>query len=330
MTKYFLIAVYLFLFNQLFAQSYNAPESVDYHIGTSSFLISNSGNGQILTDDGLGNLNTLATGVGTGPHGLEVIGDLVYTCSGGRLKAYNVLNGNQTLNHNINGQFLNGITHKGNDLFITDFSAKKLFRYNILSGNHNLFASFNSTPNGVVYDYFLDRLIVVGWGGSAPIWEVNLSDSSVSVLANTNHTNIDGIAVDPCGNYYVSVWGNNAIYQYDANFNNPQILLTGQNQPADIFYENNSQTLAIPNSGNNTVNFISINCTPSDLEEGNEAKPSYISNNYLYCEEGIKSLYNSNGQLVWEKSASKINIEDVPEGIYILKSNTQSEKIYIP
>ena len=49
-------------------------------------------------------------------------------------------------------------------------------------------------------------------------------------------------------------------------------------------------------------------------------------NNYLYCEEGIKSLYNSNGQLVWEKSASKINIEDVPEGIYILKSNTQSEK----
>ena len=71
------------------------------------------------------------------------------------------------------------------------------------------------------------------------------------------------------------------VYQYDANFNNPQILLTGQNQPADIFYENNSQTLAIPNSGNNTVNFISINCTPSELEEGNEAKPSYISEQLL-------------------------------------------------
>ena len=100
----------------MFAQSYNVPESVYYHIGTSSFLVSNSGNGQILTDDGLGNLNILATGVGTGPHGLEVIDDLVYACSGGRLKAYNVLNGNQTLNHNINGQFLNGITHKGNDI----------------------------------------------------------------------------------------------------------------------------------------------------------------------------------------------------------------------
>ena len=329
MTKYFLIAVYLFLFNQLFAQSYNTPESVDYHIGTSSFLISNSGNGQILTDDGLGNLNTLATGVGTGPYGLEVIGDLVYACSGGRLKAYNVLNGNQTLNHNINGQFLNGITHKGNDLFITDFSAKKLFRYNILSGNHNLFASFNSTPNGVVYDYFLDRLIVVGWGGSAPIWEVNLSDSSVSVLANTNHTNIDGIAVDPCGNYYVSVWGNNAIYQYDANFNNPQILLTGQNQPADIFYENSSQTLAIPNSGNNTVNFISINCTPSNLFGEYKIQSSYVSKNYLHCEEGIKSLYNSTGQLIWKKTGSKINVEFLPSGIYILKSKTKSEKIYI-
>ena len=252
----------------------------------------------------------------------------MYACSGGRLKAYNVLNGNQTLNYNVNGQFLNGITHKGNDIFITDFSGKKLYRYNTLSGNHNLFASFNSTPNGVVYDYLLDRLLVVGWGGSAPIWEVNLNDSSISVLANTNHSNIDGIALDPCGNYYVSVWGNNAIYQYDANFSSPQILVTGQSQPADIFYESDTQTLAIPNSGNNTINFISINCTPSELEEY-KVKASYISNNYLYSEEGLKSLYNTNGQLVWEKSASKINIEDVPAGIYILKINTQSEKIYI-
>ena len=328
MIKNFITLLFTSITSLLFAQSYNAPESVDYHIGTSSFLVSNSGNGQILTDDGLGNLNILATGVGTGPHGLEVIDDLVYACSGGRLKAYNVLNGNQTLNHNINGQFLNGITHKGNDIFITDFSGEKLYRYNTLSGNHNLFASFNSRPNGIVYDYLLDRLLVVGWDSSAPIWEVNLNDSSVSVLAITNHSNIDGIALDACGNYYVSVWGNNAIYQYDANFTNPQILATGQSQPADIFYESNSQTLAVPNSGNNTVNFISINCTPSNTEEHKE-KSSYILDNYLYCEEGRKSLYNTCGQLVWEKSGSIINIEDLPTGIYILKSNKQSEKIYI-
>ena len=107
---------------------------------------------------------------------------------------------------------------------------------------------------------------MVGWDNSAPIWEVNLNDSSVSVLAITNHSNIDGIALDACGNYYVSVW-ETMLYQYDANFTNPQILATGQSQPADIFYESNSQTLAVPNSGNNTVNFISINCTPSNTEE---------------------------------------------------------------
>ena len=91
MIKHFFTLIFLTITSLLFAQSYNAPESVDYHIGSSSFLVSNSGNGQILTDDGLGSLNTLATGVGTGPHGLEVIGDLVYACSGGRLKAYNIL-----------------------------------------------------------------------------------------------------------------------------------------------------------------------------------------------------------------------------------------------
>ena len=328
MIKKFFTLLLILISSLLLAQSYNAPESIDYHIGSSSFLVSNSGNGQILTDDGLGNLNTLATGVGSGPHGIEVVGDLVYACSGGRLKAYNVLNGSEILNYNINGQFLNGIAHKGNDIFITDFLGKKLYRYNSISGNHNLFASFNSTPNGVVYDYLLDRLLVVGWGGSAPIWEVNLGDSSVNVLANTNHFNIDGITLDPCGNYYISVWGNNAIYKYDANFTSTQILATGQSQPADIFYESNSQTLAVPNSGNNTVNFISINCTPSNIEEHKE-KSSYVSDNYLYCEEGRKSLYNTCGQLVWEKSGSKINIEDLPTGIYILKSNKQSEKIYI-
>ena len=328
MTKYILILIYLFLFNQLFAQSYNQPESVDYHQSSSSYLVSNSGNGQIITEDGLGNLNVLTNSVGFGPHGLEVIGDIVYACSSGRLKGYNILDGSEILNHNINGQFLNGITHRNDDIFITDFSGKKLFRYDIITKNHYLFADFNSTPNGVIYDYLLNRLIVVGWGSNAPIWEVSLSDSTVSVLANTNHSNIDGIAMDPCGNYYISVWGNNAIYQYDANFNNPQILLTGQNQPADIFYENSSQTLAIPNSGNNTVNFISINCTPSSLLE-HKTQSSYISKNYLHCVEGLKSLYNSTGQLIWEKTGSKINVEFLPSGIYILKSKTKSEKIYI-
>lgn len=328
MIKHFFTLLFLTVSSLLFSQSYNAPESVDYHISSSSYLVSNSGNGQILTDDGLGNLNILTSGVGFGPHGLEVIGDIVYACSSGRLKAYNISDGSEILNHNLGGQFLNGITHRNDDIFITDFSGKKLFRYDIITKNHYLFASFNSTPNGVIYDYLLNRLIVVGWGSNAPIWEVSLSDSSVTVLSNTNHSNIDGIAVDPCGNYYISVWGNNAIYQYNANFNIQQILLTGQDQPADIFYESNSQTLAIPNSGNNTVNFISINCTPSNVE-GYELKPSYISNNYLYCAEGLKSLYNTAGQLVWEKSASKINIKNVPAGIYILKSNTQSEKIYI-
>ena len=77
MIKHFLTLLFVTITSLLFAQTYNAPESVDYHKGSSSFLVSNSGNGQILTDDGLGNLNTLATGVGIGPHGLEVIGDLV-------------------------------------------------------------------------------------------------------------------------------------------------------------------------------------------------------------------------------------------------------------
>ena len=81
MIKHFLTLLFLSITSLLFAQSYNAPESIDYHTGINSFLVSNSGNGEILTEDGLGNLNTLATGIGAGPHGLEVVGDLVYACA---------------------------------------------------------------------------------------------------------------------------------------------------------------------------------------------------------------------------------------------------------
>lgn len=71
----------------------------------------------------------------------------------------------------MGGTFLNGITHKGNDLFVTDFSAKKIHRFNLTTRAHNIFCSSLSakTPNGIIYDDINDRLVSCYWGTNAPV-----------------------------------------------------------------------------------------------------------------------------------------------------------------
>ena len=244
-----------------FSQSYNGPESVDYHHSTKTYFISNSSNGQILSLDENENLNVFANNItSNGPHGLEVVGDTIYACSGNKLLGFDVNTGSQILNINIGTMFANGITHKNNDLFITDFSLKKIIRYNILNEQHNIhYNNFPSTPNGIIYDNFLDRLIVVSWGNNAPIYEVDVNNSSHTLLTNTSLYNCDGIAIDNNGNFYVSEWGNNSINKFENNFStSPSVVVNGLNLPADIYYNKFSDTLAIPNSGNNTVSFIDL------------------------------------------------------------------------
>ena len=115
MKKFLLISCCL-LNTQLWAQSYNGPESVDYDAASNRYFISNTGTGQILVREADGTLSTFAS-TGSGPHGLEVIGNEIYACSGSRLKAYDLTTGAETVNINLEAGFANGITHKGDDVF---------------------------------------------------------------------------------------------------------------------------------------------------------------------------------------------------------------------
>jgi hypothetical protein len=80
-------------------------------------------------------------------------------------------------------------------------------------------------------------------------------------LLTTTLTNVDGIAADAYGNYYVSTWGNNSVRKYTANFTSgPVTVVTGLSSPADMFYNTATDTLAIPNSGTaNNVKWVGFN-----------------------------------------------------------------------
>ncbi len=264
--KYYFLFSFLFTSLSVIGQQYNSPESVDYESEGDRYLISNSSEGKILSyalDDD--NLEVFVSGVGSGPHGLEVIGGNVFACSGSRLKAYDLITGEETENINLGASFANGITHKGDDVFITDFIGKDIYRYNISTGNFNMYIeNLARTPNGIFYDNIQDRLLVVCWGANAPIYEIDMSDSTYSIVATTNLGNCDGIAMDNNGDFYVSAWSNNAINKFNSDFSNGYtVVVPNMSAPADIFYNTETDVLAIPNSNNNTVIFVDYGANSS-------------------------------------------------------------------
>jgi len=262
-----------------FGQNYNGPESVEYNPLTGNYFIANSSNGQILELDINSDLSVFATNLGSGPHGLEIIDDILYVCSGGRLKGYETSTGEQVLNYNLNGAFLNGITaYSGpgwiplQNLIITDFSAKKLYRYNIEENTHYEICSFSKNPNGTYYDSINDRLLVVCWGNNAPIYEIDVINETYSTIINTGLGNLDGISMDQCGNFYISAWSSNAIHKYNFDFSETEIVMSNLSNPADIYYNQFDNILAVPNSGNNTVDFVSFPCDNSAIQETQTSK----------------------------------------------------------
>ena len=256
----------------LYAQNYNGPESIEYNYTTGSYFISNSNNGQILELDINNDLSVFANNLGSGPHGLEIVNNILYACSGGQLKGFDLNNGNQVLNYNLNGSFLNGITHMGNTLFITDFSDRKLYAYDIENSSHYQVVSFNKNPNGAYWDEINNRLLVIFWGNNAPIYNIDYLAGDYSVIINTGLGNLDGITMDQCGNFFVSSWGTNAIHKYNMDFSETELVVANMSYPADICFNQNDNILAIPNSGNNTISFFASACDNSNIEEGNKSK----------------------------------------------------------
>ncbi|MCW3103574.1 MAG: hypothetical protein JWO09_2014 [Bacteroidetes bacterium] len=234
------------------AQTYNSPESIEFDYANNRWLIANNSGNNILSRNSVtGALSVFAACPG-GPHGIEIVNDTLYVCAGGSLKGFNVNTGASIFTKSLGATFLNGITHDNSgNLYITDFSAKKIYRFNIATRAFNVYVTgLAKSPNGIIYDQPNNRCIFVNWGTSAPIMAVSLVDSTTSTITTTTLGNCDGIAKDGAGNYYVSSWNLNGISRFNNAFTGgPVTVVTGLNSPADIFYNTVTDTLGVPNSG---------------------------------------------------------------------------------
>ena len=268
MKKISLFISFLFLYSLYFGQL-NGPESIDFDPLNNRYLIANSSNGKIMQRSSNGTISQFIGGVSPNPYGIEVVGTTVYACCSGKVLGFDLTTGLQVFSVNLGATFLNGITHDNSgNLFVTDFSAKKIYRIKIATQTFNLFAqNLTQSPNGIIFDEPSNSLVFVNWGSAAKIKRCSLVDSTVTTILTTSYTNIDGIARKANGDFYISTWGTNSVYKYNNDFTTTQVLIvSGLSSPADIYYNDLTDTLAIPNSGNNTLTFVGQS-TASLLEQ---------------------------------------------------------------
>ncbi len=282
MKKIYAAVSALLLFSTLHSQQLTSLESVDYDATNHRWLASNGSNVIVVDNDG----NEIDY-FGSDPeadYGMEVMGTALYSIVGTGVKAYDLTSGAEVSSITITGaQFLNGMASDGDHrIWVTDFTAKKIYEIDFTDWANpsyvQIVANTVTTPNGICYDETNNRLVFVAWGSNASIKSVSLSDYSLTTLVNNTMVgNIDGIDNDNYGNYYIASWSPNRITKYNSDFSvNEIVTVSGTlSSPADIAYAEEIDTLAIPNSGNQTVLFVGF--TPSGVTERTEENPFGIS-----------------------------------------------------
>lgn len=314
-----------FLFSAgLFAQSYSGPESVEWDAANNRWLISNTTSHAILARTPSGTLSTFVPSTTNGPHGIEILGNVLYACCGSRIKGYNLSTGAEVFNVNLGASFLNGLTTDGDSvLYATDFSNRDIFRINPTTGMFYMLSSNTGTssPNGIIYDGPNNRCIFVNWGGSAPIKAIDLTPPyNVTTITSTTLGNCDGITRDHLGYYYVTAWSNNRVNRFANDFTGGHTVMNGWtlSNPADIDCKwDVIDTIGVPNSGNNTCTFIplappvaSFTLNDSAVCEGDQITYTNTSSN--------ADMYNwtFNGGAPSSGSTSPINITYNTAGSY--------------
>jgi hypothetical protein len=158
-------------------------------------------------------------------------------------------------------------------LYITDRSAGKIFRIKVSDNSFTIVASNINIPSGILFDARNNRVLFCQFTFHAPIKQIDLNDLSITTVLTTSFTNLDGLTIDGNGNIYVSCWEDNAIYRYDNMLSLPaELISSGHNGPADIFYNQLENVLAVPNFYSDTVDFKPV--TPIGADEDYEQIPS--------------------------------------------------------
>ncbi|WP_306641346.1 T9SS type A sorting domain-containing protein [Sanyastnella coralliicola] len=245
------------------AQNITGTEAVEYDPTQNRYIISN---GSSILQQASGSDELSFFGDEDADYGMEVIGNKLYTISGGftqSIKVHDLSTEAELGSTTISGSdFLNGMASDpaNNRIWVTDFGANSIYEIDVTDDSNlvinEVVTNTSCTPNGITYDEANNRLVYVCWSGGG-VRTVDLADYSTAEITDTGLNQIDGIDHDEDGNFYISSWSPTRITLLANDFTVQETVTTsGLSQPADISYAVQTDTLAIANSGNNTITYL--------------------------------------------------------------------------
>lgn len=332
----------------LMSQTITGTEAVEYDPTQNRFIISN---GSSILQQPSGSSQLSFFGSEDADYGMEVVDDKLFTVSGGftqSIKAFDLATEELLGQTSIPGsQFLNGMGSDPatNRIWVTDFNDNAIHEIDVTDPANmqvtEVVSNTGCTPNGITYDPANNRLCYVCWSGGS-IYEVDLTDYSVSELVNSNLNNMDGIDHDEEGYFYVSSWNPTQITEFSSDFTVQEtVTAPGLANPADISYAVGIDTLAIANSGNQTITYIHLEepvglSEFNALNEGLDIYPNPIQQSGYAAFElptamnCTLTILDANGRLVRQlysghlpagKQKVTFQKEDLAEGNYLLVLN---------
>jgi hypothetical protein len=261
--------ILLLLFAPLLTSAqYSGPESVEYDPVGDRYFVSNTTGLAIKVRDQAGTVTDFVTGMAAAPYGLEILGDVLYACTGGGVRGYSLATGQQVFQIALNAGFANGITTDGTYLYVTDFNnstGRKIFKVDPVAGTFTtLVQNLPGQPNGIVHLPGTNEVLVAFWGSNAAVRSYDTTTGANTGNVTTTVGNIDGIAIDCEGKVLIASWSPARISRFTWGIPSPTLTnlnVPGLNNPADIDYDTVHDRVCIPNSGNNTVTFFDLACT---------------------------------------------------------------------
>jgi hypothetical protein len=259
------------------------PESAVYDAARERYLVSNYGNGRIIAIDETGTQTVFSEGKSSSA-GLHVVGDTLYVgCGNEGVLGLNLETGATVMDLAIPGsQLLNDITSDtSGNLYVSDPYGDKIYRISLDDHSYSTLVDYIEWPNGVLFIERSNRLLACG-STTRNLYEVDMANGSLTILANDSLGHLDGLAEDNEGSIYISAQGIDAVFKYDSTLNgSPELVSRFHTAPADIYYNKLHNVLVVPEIGGASVDFVDfgqpdLHCEGLALVEGGELGRNYV------------------------------------------------------